>query len=152
MVSLSPEGAKRGVQTQGAHHAPRAGTQRPQKHAARNTVQEFGGGVGTGAWLCLRACLRFPPKCQTKHDWDHTRHVFRVSCHNVRADIRNKHLKKWGGRLSAVVCHWHVLMCVAPRHVKGGPGQAGPLAWGDIWTRWCHRQVTGRGWQRMKGG
>lgn len=46
MVSLSPEGAERGVQMQGAHHAPKAGTQRPQKHAACNTVQEFSGGGG----------------------------------------------------------------------------------------------------------
>lgn len=36
---------------------------------------------GGGGSVCM---LRFPPKCQTEHDWDHMRHVFRVSCHNVR--------------------------------------------------------------------
>lgn len=108
MVSVSPEGLQRGVQTQGTHHAPKAGTQRPQKHTGANTLVIWesgreGGGVSEA--------------------------VQRLRVHVLSQQSKWMTLEK-ASSVSPLVCLC-VRACVAHRHVKGWP-LAAPLAWGSM--------------------
>lgn len=108
MVSVSPEGLQRGVQAQGTHHAPKAGTQRPQKHIGANTleIRVSGGGRARPCKGCV--------------------HV--LSQQSKWMTFEKKLLAQGGSVCPAGVS---VRACVAHRHVKGWP-LAAPLAWGSV--------------------